>query len=249
MSLCVPCNRTFGSETALKAHKRSSPKHVPFSCKECNRSFSTQVALSSHQQHSTAHRTPRRDSVTTSVTAVPFTQYVPLQFSTPSNVPSATRSGQRSGHNTMDNISRANPTFDINSMPLEDTLQALTISNVNTLIARPKIGRTQIPKRQEETRTSFMFPELHQRIAEAVSPAITSTWFNNDEKARPENDQKHITCVMGKFTCVNNGCRKNGWSSKVVAIKIRRYARSGYNVWTKNRTLSGLRTGSRYGHA
>ena len=119
-------------------------------------------------------------------------------------------------------------------MPLEDTLQALTISNVNTPIARPKIGRSQIPKRQEETRTSFMFPELHQRIAEAVSPAITSTWFNNDEKARPENDQKHITCVMGKFTCVNNGCRKNGWSSKVVAIKIRRYARSGYNATVYN---------------
>ena len=79
-----------------------------------------------------------------------------------------------------------------------------------------------------------MFPELHQRIAEAVSPAITSTWFNNDEKARPENDQKHITCVMGKFTCVNNGCRKNGWSSKVVAIKIRRYARSGYNATVYN---------------
>ncbi|KAB2107872.1 hypothetical protein AG0111_0g3627 [Alternaria gaisen] len=228
MSFCVPCNRPFVSETALKAHEKSSPKHVPFSCKECNRSFKTQVALSSHQEHSTAHRTPRRDSVTTSVTAVPFTQYVPLRFSRASNVPSATQGGQRSGHNTTDNISRANPTFDLDSMPLEDTLQALTISDVSTPIAQPKIGRAQIPQRQEETRTSFTFPELHQRIAEAVAPAITSTWFNSNTKAHPGKEKD--TNIIGTFTCVNKKCGKDGWSSGLVAIHIRGYSRNGYNA-------------------
>jgi hypothetical protein len=229
MSLCVPCNRTFGSETALKAHKKSSPKHVPFSCKECNRFFSTQAALSSHQEHSTAHQNPRRDSVTTPITPVPSTQHVPLPFSAPSNVPSATDNGQRSGHTATENSSHVNPIFGLNFIPLEDTLQALTISDVNTTIARPKIGPVRIPKILQK---EFSFPELHQRIAEAVAPAITSTWFNHNTEAPFEHE--YGTNIVGTFKCVNNRCKKKGWSSGVVAIWIYGYSRNGYNAIVYN---------------
>jgi hypothetical protein len=234
MSLCVPCNRTFGSGQALRQHEEDSPKHGTFDCKACKRSFGSQDALTQHENDSPVHQRSRRDSVTASATPVPFTQYVPLLSSTSSSVPSATRHSQRSRHTATENSLHTDPTLDLNYIPLEDTLQALTISGANTTTARPNIGRARVAKQQKETRTSFTFPELHQRIAEAVSPAITSTWFNYEEKARPENGQNYITCVMGKFTCVNNGCRKNGWSSKVVAVKIRGYARSGYNVTVYN---------------
>jgi hypothetical protein len=228
MSLCVPCNRTFGSETALKAHKKSSPKHVPFNCKECNRFFSTHAALSSHQEHSTAHQNPRRDSVTTPITPVPSTQHVPSPFSRPSNVPSAPDNGQRSRHTATGNSSHVNPTLHLDYIPLEDTLQALTISDVNTTTARPKIGRARVAKLQKETRTSFTFPELHQRIAEAVAPAITSTWFNLNMDARFQNEVD--TNIVGAFRCVNKQCGKDGWSSGLVAIWIRGYTRNGYNA-------------------
>jgi hypothetical protein len=232
MSLCVPCNRTFSSETALKAHNRSSPKHVPFSCKACSRSFSTHAGLSSHQENSTAHQKPRTDSVTTSVTPAPFTQYVPMPFSTSFDVPPAIQSGHRSGHTTTENISRADPTFDSASTPLEDTLQALTISDIDTTLVRSKIGRTRIPKLQKETRTSFTFPELHQRITEAVAPAITSTWFNHNTEAHFEHE--YGTNIVGTFRCVNNRCGKKGWSSGVVAIWIYGYSRNGYNAIVYN---------------
>jgi len=234
MSLCVLCNRTFASEPALKQHKEDSPKHGHFDCEACNRSFSSQNALTQHQNDAPVHQRSRRDSVTTSVTPVPSTQHVPLTFSTPSDVPSATHNGQRSGHTATENSSHSNPTFDLDFIPLEDTLQALTISDVNMTIARPNVGRARIPKLQKETRTSFMFPELHQRIAEAVAPAITSTWFNLNTEAHPK--KKSDTNIIGAFTCVNKKCGKNGWSSGLVAIWIRGYPRNGYNAIVYNQS-------------
>lgn len=234
MSLCVLCNRTFASEPALKQHKEDSPKHGHFDCEACNRSFSSQNALTQHQNDAPVHQRSRRDSVTTSVTPVPSTQHVPLTFSTPSDVPSATHNGQRSGHTATENSSHSNPTFDLDFIPLEDTLQALTISDVNMTIARPNVGRARIPKLQKETRTSFMFPELHQRIAEAVAPAITSTWFNLNTEAHPK--KKSDTNIIGAFTCVNKRCGKNEWSSGLVAIWIRGYPRNGYNAIVYNQS-------------
>lgn len=236
ISICVLCNRTFGSEKGLRQHEENSPKHAPFNCKACNRSFSSQTALSQHQNDSPVHQKSRKDSVITSVTPGTFTQYVPLPFSTSPNVPSTIHSGQRSRHTTIENSSQANPTFDLPFIPLEDTLQALTISDINTTIAQPKIDRVHIPTRQKETSTSFTFPELHQRIAEAVAPTITSTWFNPNMEAQFETE--HETNIMGKFTCNNNRCRKgrkkDGWSSRVVAIWIRGYPRNGYNAIVYN---------------
>ncbi|KAH6852782.1 zinc-binding domain-containing protein [Alternaria alternata] len=232
MSLCVPCNRTFSSGQALRQHEEDSPKHGPFDCKACNRSFSSQDALTQHRNDSPVHQRSRRDSVTASVTPAPSTQHVSLPFSAPPNVSSATHNGQRSGHTATETSSHANPTFGSDFIPLEDSLQALTISGANTTTARPSIGRARVAKLQKETRTSFTFPELHQRIAEAVAPAITSTWFNSKTKAHLEKEKN--TNIIGTFTCVNDRCGKNGWSSGLVAIWIRGYTRNGYNAIVYN---------------
>ncbi|KAH6878753.1 zinc-binding domain-containing protein [Alternaria rosae] len=228
MSICILCNRTFGSDRALKQHEENSPKHAPFDPKACNRSFSSQTALSQHQHNSPVQKKTRSDSVTSSVAPVPFTHYVPLLFSTSRSI---IHNGRRGRHTTTESSSRTNPTFDLPFNVLENRLRALTLTDGNTIVAPPKIDQAHIAT-QQEVKTSFTFPQLHQRIAEAVVPEITSTWFNYNTKAPFED--RYTTCVMGKFTCENKACRKRQWSSTVVAIGIRRYPRNGYNAVVYN---------------
>lgn len=82
---------------------------------------------------------------------------------------------------------------------------------------------------KEETRTSFMFPSLHQNIVNAVSDEVASTWFHERDSDRDSNNE-YRTHVMGKFKCKNNDCSTGGWVSGQVAIMIRGYPMNGYNA-------------------
>ena len=84
-------------------------------------------------------------------------------------------------------------------------------------------------KPQRDTRISFIFPSLHQDVSNAVSDAIASTWFNKKNSDK-DSYVEYSTYVMGKFTCNNDDCSKNGWGSKKVAILIRGYPENGYNA-------------------
>ena len=53
-SRCVPCDRSFDSETSLKQHKRTSLAHA-FNCMPCNRHFDSEGALQQHLRDSPAH--------------------------------------------------------------------------------------------------------------------------------------------------------------------------------------------------
>lgn len=211
MSHCVLCNRTFREEKALKQHQENSLKHAE--------TFGS-------------HGKPRKDTVESPATPVSFATYVPLLFSTSSDVRSTTRNRQRSGHAATKNTSRTNSTFDLPFAVLQSQMQALTIPDSQISTVAPGIDRAHINTRQEETRTFFTFPRLHQRIDEAVVPAIASTWFNPDTEAH--FDTEHETNVMGKFTCENKRCRKSQWSSQVVAVWIRGYPHNGYNAIVYN---------------
>lgn len=229
MSLCVLCNRTFGSGKALKQHEQNSPKHAEaFGCKPCNRSFGSLDALRQHQDNSPAHRKLRKDSALSSITPATSALYAPLQFSTSSNVRSTIHNSQHSGYAATENTSHTNSTIELPFAVLQSRMQALTILDLQKSVITSKFDQVHINTRQEETRTFFTFPELHYSVAEAVAPLIISTWFNNDIDAHFNN--KHITCVMGRFTCGNNACRKKRWTSKVVATWIQGYTRHGYNA-------------------
>lgn len=53
---CMPCNRRFNSEEALQQHLRKSPAHAPsFDCDDCDRSFDSEDALQQHLRDSPAH--------------------------------------------------------------------------------------------------------------------------------------------------------------------------------------------------
>ena len=82
---------------------------------------------------------------------------------------------------------------------------------------------------KQETRSTFMFPRLHKKVLNAVSGEIQPTWFSK-KGSNYKFTQEYSTYVMGKFTCGNNACSRAGWSSKKVAINIRRYPNNGYNA-------------------
>ncbi|KAK3333751.1 zinc-binding domain-containing protein [Cercophora scortea] len=88
-------------------------------------------------------------------------------------------------------------------------------------------------KPKGETRIKFMFPELHQDISNAVAGQIPSLHFTNKDSDKGLiND--YSTNVMGEFQCTNDRCRKSGWGSKRVAIRIRGYSNHGYNAVVYN---------------
>ncbi|KAF2709023.1 hypothetical protein K504DRAFT_433808 [Pleomassaria siparia CBS 279.74] len=89
-------------------------------------------------------------------------------------------------------------------------------------------GKSSKPKRQ--TRTSFMFPLLHQNVVNAVSDKVASTHFHEKDSDRDSNNE-YSSHVIGKFRC--SGCRR-GWSSNMVAISIRGYPNNGYNAVVYN---------------
>ncbi|KAF2463846.1 uncharacterized protein BDR25DRAFT_297429 [Lindgomyces ingoldianus] len=91
------------------------------------------------------------------------------------------------------------------------------------------MARKKFSKPKGETRTSFMFPSLHQDVIDAVSDQITSPTFHTNDSDRGSNNE-HPTHVMGKFECNNNSCFKDGWGSKKVAILIRGFPGIGYNA-------------------
>lgn len=82
---------------------------------------------------------------------------------------------------------------------------------------------------KRETRSSFMFPSLHQDVINAVSDDIASIWFQEDESNKDGNNE-YSTHVMGKFRCNNSTCMTDGWSSKKVAMLIRGYRENGYHA-------------------
>jgi hypothetical protein len=91
------------------------------------------------------------------------------------------------------------------------------------------MARNKSSRHKRETRTSFMFPSLHQDVTNAVSDDIAWTWFQENDSDNDSNN-KHSTHVMGTFRCNNYNCPSGGWASKKVAMLIRGYPKNGYNA-------------------
>ncbi|KAK6833852.1 hypothetical protein PG987_008546 [Apiospora arundinis] len=101
------------------------------------------------------------------------------------------------------------------------------------------------PKSGVETRTSFMFPWLHKRVADAVHDQVGRVYYHEqgrDSDARERFD----TYVMGKFLCKNQSCESDAWTSKKVSITIRRFVDGspgiGYNATVYNQACAACLT-------
>jgi len=80
-----------------------------------------------------------------------------------------------------------------------------------------------------ETRASFVFPSLHDKIVEAASDSLLSLWFKQNGNDNDSN-RRYSTYVNGTFSCASRTCRTAGWSSGKVTILIRRFGENGYDA-------------------
>lgn len=207
MECCNLCNRYFASKKALEQHKRNSPVHNErFRCQDCKQSFSSNKTLRNHKSLCQASSGSSLEFVDT-----------PLYQGRDVGLSSNTRP--------------KSPTVDP-SLLVERFAQMLISGIPPTTTSHSKRVRRGIPASAQETKEFFVFPELHQTVADAVSPEIPSTWFN----ANHPDDFNHekYTHIMGKFTCNNTSCRKGVWGSKKVAIEIRGYEDNGYSAIVYN---------------
>lgn len=85
----------------------------------------------------------------------------------------------------------------------------------------------------KEGTESFMYPELHQPVANTLFNEIDSPSFHKKHSGKDSN-KEYSTHVMGTFECPNHACHARGWGSKKVAILIRRYPRNEYNALVFN---------------
>ncbi|OBS25162.1 hypothetical protein FPOA_05697 [Fusarium poae] len=83
------------------------------------------------------------------------------------------------------------------------------------------------PRRQRPSWS--MFPDLHDQVADKLEEDQINYTYNlhDDDLTKIKTYDTHI---MGRFTCINEKCRTNGWSSMNIAITIRAYSRDRYNA-------------------
>jgi hypothetical protein len=77
-----------------------------------------------------------------------------------------------------------------------------------------------------------MYPDLHDEVARQLDANGVSVEFY--EEGKPEDSiRDYDTNIMGAFTCPNQSCLVQRWTSKRVAISIQLYDDEQYNaiVW------------------
>ena len=246
MNYCVSCDRSFRDQAALKQHQKDSPKHARTSCKVCDRYFGTEHALKQHQDDKRHHIDPPEDqenlraTATSPSTVVAVTDQVLTVSPMEPHASARERKSRQSRQTTLNETSTSQVyrTLDLLSKVLGQQAQASAVPSVSPFSGSPKKARVIAPRRKQETKTSFKFPELHQKVADAVAPFIASPRFHDDKNGE-RFDVEYSTSVMGRFTCNNANCKQSTWGSKVVAILIRGYARNGYSAIVFNQRCRG----------
>lgn len=236
MNHCVSCDRTFSSRQTLKQHLKTSQKHGgTFRCGPCKRPFSNEKALKQHQRDSPSHQHAMQSSPPR---VVPTPQHEPTLSPGNAQAVSVQHVSPRSDQTTSQNFNVESALaqislVDVNDVHVGARTKVTAVSNGKVTLGWPKKSTKPVARIEEETRTFFMFPDLHQSVAEAVAPEIASPWFNHDYEDE-DFSTEYSTCIMGTFTCNNSSCKKRSWGSMVVAIVIRGYERYGYTAMVFN---------------
>jgi hypothetical protein len=84
-------------------------------------------------------------------------------------------------------------------------------------------------RKAKPTKPWSLYPTLHGNVARTLEQD------NILSKFRPVDDTENFTesydtNIMGRFICHNPACNSDGWSSKKIAITIRMYTTTEYNV-------------------
>ncbi|KAF5664827.1 hypothetical protein FHETE_6942 [Fusarium heterosporum] len=74
-----------------------------------------------------------------------------------------------------------------------------------------------------------LYPELHDEVADKLEEFQLEYSFNtNDDEHSILKD--YDSNIMGRFSCPNDQCKNNGWSTEKMAVTIREYSGDRYNV-------------------
>ncbi|BCS17759.1 3CxxC-type zinc finger protein [Aspergillus puulaauensis] len=73
-------------------------------------------------------------------------------------------------------------------------------------------------------------PRFHKSVVALVKQYTNLTFIFRHNDTDLKATDIWNTNVMGQFTCPNENCRKSGWSSKKIAIRIRMYPGRRYNA-------------------
>jgi hypothetical protein len=85
---------------------------------------------------------------------------------------------------------------------------------------------------QAENSSFCMYPDLHDEISKQLEANGLSVEFYG-EGQREDTIRDSDTRISGTFTCPNQSCSVEGWSSGIVAISIQLFKHGRYNalVW------------------
>ncbi|TVY40183.1 hypothetical protein LOCC1_G005538 [Lachnellula occidentalis] len=74
-----------------------------------------------------------------------------------------------------------------------------------------------------------MFPLMHENVSRLLEvDGLHFTFHDLDDDVSCV--QTYDTSIMGRFSCHNQKCRSNGWTSKKIAITVRMYEGERYNA-------------------
>jgi hypothetical protein len=245
---CNLCNRNFGSQDALEQHKRESPMHKEtFQCDICNRNFSSKQACEQHQRDSPKHKkiflcgscncsfnnaeALASHKSNCSITQTSSTNHH-LNSSLNQHDDEVSLSTALSKFSILDNL----PILGLTPISANSASTVSTASTASTPLPRKKAKKKPTPKRPNETRELLTFPELHEQVAQAVLPEITSPWFHESPDSPSSLSPIHVygTNLMGRFKCNNNACKKDGWVSGRIHVQIYGYEDNGYSAVVYN---------------
>ena len=221
---CGICKRHFGSDNALLQHQRDLPGHVTGSspcgttdglettkCAPCGRQFASMEALRQHEQDSPAHASSESPGVLLEMPLHAIPVKVPVGH--PAVQPNQSALQQ---HNP---IKRSTP-FQCprcdRSFHSDDALQ----------------DHSKSSHVQPENSPWSMHPDLHEEVSQRLEADGLSVEFY--EEGKPEDSiREYDTNIMGAFTCPDQSCRVQRWTSKKIAISIQLYNDEQYNaiVW------------------
>ncbi|OJJ95952.1 hypothetical protein ASPACDRAFT_1891369 [Aspergillus aculeatus ATCC 16872] len=85
-------------------------------------------------------------------------------------------------------------------------------------------------KKRQPPKPWSMFPALHEQVQSLLeNDGLSFITFHPHDNETGQIDYKD-TNVMGRFVCRNPTCKASGWSSKAVAITIRKFPDNKYNA-------------------
>ena len=99
-------------------------------------------------------------------------------------------------------------------------------------------------KTQKPTKSWSMYPSLHNDVSDLLRNHGLLFHFHNNDDGKSCMDE-YDTNIMGRFICRNQVCPAQVWTSKKVAITIRRYSNDRYNARVYHQSCKNCGTRSK----